>query len=39
VAPLVGAAIAGITYRYITGETGEEPIAAEGQEPSEAPAT
>ena len=36
VAPLVGAAIAGITYRYLTGETGQEPIAAEGQEPSAA---
>ena len=31
-APLLGAAIAGIVYKSITGETGAEPIAAEGQD-------
>ncbi len=30
-APVVGAAIAGVTYRYLTGSTGAETTAAEGQ--------
>jgi aquaporin Z len=32
VAPLLGAAIAGVAYRMITGDTGAEPVAAEGQD-------
>ena len=32
VAPLVGAAIAGISYRYVTGEVGAEALAKEGQD-------
>ena len=36
VAPLAGAVVAGLAYRYITGETGTEPVAEEGQEVSEA---
>ena len=36
VAPLAGGAIAGFVYRYVTGETGAEPVAEEGQEPSTA---
>ena len=35
-APLVGAAIAGLTYRYLTGAEGLEPIAAQGQRISQA---
>ncbi len=31
-APLVGAAIAGLAYRFITGETGVEPIAGVAQD-------
>lgn len=31
-APLIGAAIAGVAYRYITGEAGDEPIASEAQD-------
>jgi aquaporin Z len=31
-APLLGGAIAGVAYRYLTGDTGAEPIAAEGQD-------
>lgn len=31
-APIVGAAIAGLAYAYITGETGVEPVAEAGQE-------
>ncbi|MGZ4461166.1 MAG: aquaporin Z [Nocardioidaceae bacterium] len=36
VAPLAGAVVAGLAYRYITGEIGTEPIAEEGQEVTEA---
>ncbi len=36
VAPLVGAAIAGITYRFLTGAEGREPIASQGQRISQA---
>jgi len=36
VAPTVGGAIAGLAYRYITGETGDEPLAATGQDPDTA---
>ncbi len=36
VAPIVGALLAGLTYRFVTGETGEEPVAEEGQEPGAA---
>jgi aquaporin Z len=32
-APLAGAAIAGLGYRFLTGDEGEEPIAAEAQDP------
>ncbi|MGH8869009.1 MAG: aquaporin Z [Actinomycetes bacterium] len=32
VAPLLGAAIAGLAYRYVTGETGSEPIAETAQD-------
>jgi aquaporin Z len=35
VAPLAGAVIAGLTYRYITGDTGAEALAAEAQEPGD----
>ena len=35
-APLVGGAIAGLGYRYLAGEDGSEPIASEGQDPTEA---
>ncbi|CAN5125391.1 aquaporin Z [soil metagenome] len=31
-APLVGAVIAGLAYRFITGETGDEPIAGTAQD-------
>jgi aquaporin Z len=31
-APLLGGAIAGVAYKVITGETGAEPVAAEGQD-------
>jgi aquaporin Z len=31
VAPLLGAAIAGVTYRFLTGAEGREPIASQGQ--------
>ena len=34
-APLLGAAIAGVAYRYVTGDIGVEPIAEEAQEPAE----
>jgi aquaporin Z len=34
-APLLGAAIAGIAYRYVTGEDGVEPIAEEAQLPAQ----
>jgi aquaporin Z len=36
VAPLVGAAIAALTYRFVTGDSGVEPIAEEGQDPTTA---
>jgi len=36
VAPLLGGAIAGLAYRYITGETGVELVAEAGQEPEAA---
>jgi aquaporin Z len=36
VAPLVGAALAGITYRFLTGAEGREPIASQGQRISQA---
>ncbi len=32
VAPLVGAAIAGLCYQFLTGDSGVEPIAEEGQD-------
>ncbi len=35
-APLVGAAIAGLAYVFITGETGVEPVAEAGQETDQA---
>ena len=34
-APLLGAAIAGVAYRYVTGDVGVEPIAEEAQVPAE----
>jgi len=34
-APLLGAAIAGVAYRYVTGDDGVEPIAEEAQVPAE----
>jgi aquaporin Z len=36
VAPLLGAAIAGVTYRFLTGAEGREPIASQGQRISQA---
>ncbi|MGI4873475.1 MAG: aquaporin Z [Janthinobacterium lividum] len=36
VAPILGAAIAGLSYRYLTGEGGHEPVAGEGQRISRA---
>jgi aquaporin Z len=36
VAPLLGAALAGITYRFLTGAEGREPIASQGQRISQA---
>ncbi|RYY17567.1 MAG: aquaporin Z [Cytophagaceae bacterium] len=36
VAPLVGAAIAGLTYRFLTGAEGREPVASQGQRISQA---
>jgi aquaporin Z len=36
VAPLVGAALAGLTYRFLTGAEGREPIASQGQRISQA---
>ena len=39
VAPIAGAALAGITYRFITGSTGAETLAAEGQSISRATST
>ena len=35
-APLLGAAIAGVAYRYVTGDIGVEPIAEEAQSPRRA---
>jgi aquaporin Z len=37
VAPLVGAAIAGVGYRYVLGDDGSAPVAAEAQDPTVAP--
>jgi aquaporin Z len=34
-APLLGAAIAGIGYRFVVGDTGTEPLAAEAQNTGE----
>lgn len=39
VAPLIGAAAAGLGYRYITGDLGIERIAEEGQDPTRAVTT
>jgi len=36
-APLAGAAIAGVGYRYVVGDTGTAPIAAEAQDITTAP--
>jgi aquaporin Z len=36
VAPIAGAALAGITYRFLTGSTGAETLAAEAQSISKA---
>jgi hypothetical protein len=33
-APLAGAAIAGLVYPFVTGEPGAEPIAESGQDPA-----
>lgn len=38
-APLVGAAIAGLAYRFLTGETGVELVATTGQDPDRAVTT
>jgi aquaporin Z len=38
-APVVGAAIAGLGYRYVTGETGVELVAGTGQDPDTAVTT
>ena len=38
-APLLGAALAGLGYRYLTGEVGDEPIAETAQDPTEATAS
>ncbi len=38
-APLVGAAIAGLTYRFLTGESGVELVATTGQDPDSAVTT
>jgi aquaporin Z len=35
-APLVGAAVVGVLYRYVTGETGDEPVAETAQDPDTA---
>ncbi len=39
VAPIVGAALAGVSYRFLTGSTGAETLAAEAQSISRATAT
>jgi aquaporin Z len=39
VAPLLGAALAGISYQYLTGSEGTEPVAASAQAISRATAT
>jgi len=39
VAPLVGAAIAGVGYRYVVGDDGSAPVAAEAQDTADAPYT
>ena len=38
-APLVGAAIAGLGYRFLTGESGVELVATTGQDPDSAVTT
>ncbi len=38
-APIVGAAIAGLSYRFITGESGVELVAGTGQDPDSAVTT
>lgn len=38
-APLVGGAVAGLSYRFLTGELGIEPVAATGQDPASAVTT
>ncbi len=38
-APLLGAAVAGLAYRFITGESGVEPVATTGQDPDSAVTT
>ncbi len=39
VAPIIGAAIAGLAYRFVTGETGVELVAGTGQDPDTAVTT
>jgi len=39
VAPIIGAAIAGLAYRFVTGETGVELVAGTGQDPDSAVTT
>jgi len=39
VAPIVGAAIAGLSYRFVTGESGVELVAGTGQDPDSAVTT
>jgi len=39
VAPIIGAAIAGLAYRFVTGETGVELVAGTGQDPESAVTT
>lgn len=38
-APIVGAAIAGLSYRFLTSESGVEPVAGTGQDPDGAVTT
>lgn len=39
VAPVIGAAIAGLSYRFVTGESGVELVAGTGQDPDSAATT
>lgn len=39
VAPIIGAAIAGLSYRFVTGESGVELVAGTGQDPDSAATT